>query len=163
MSLKASNLNLEVSPFPGIFMSFFSELNLHRGKQAQATGFSKVKHKWYFIYALHKSHSPPSVFFVSPPWGAMAALPQKAHMFRLRGAGAAGGARQPRGRPDRATNGHMQSSSGAAKYTFPAHLLDLQVQEMRSDGQKTLLLFWLSRLLWIRVWQKDALKVHIFI
>ena len=67
----------------------------------------------------------------------MAALPQKAHVLRLRGAGATGEAGQLCGHPDRAGDEHMQTFfSSAPKYTSPARLLDLQVQEMGLDWKK---------------------------
>ncbi|KAG8014326.1 hypothetical protein GBF38_017300 [Nibea albiflora] len=64
--------------------------------------------------------------------GSQSAVPQKADMPRLRGVGAMGGDRQPRGHPDRAGAEHMQQfSSTAPTHTFPEHLLDLQ---RRQDG-----------------------------
>lgn len=67
----------------------FLALNLHRGKQQQATGLSKVKHKCFFIYALPFPPTPLLLCLLS--LGSRAAVPQKADVPRLRGAGAMGG------------------------------------------------------------------------
>lgn len=108
-----------MSHFLWIFI--FLDLNLHRGKQQQATGLVKVKHKCYFIYALTNSHPPtPLGLLCLPSLGSQAALPQKVDMPRQREAEAVGGDGQLGGYPDRAGTEHMQQfSSDAPTQTFP--------------------------------------------
>lgn len=108
----------------------FWDLNLHRGKQKQATSHDKVKHKLLFYLCLN--HLPPSplllLYFLS--LGSQASVPQKADMPKLRGVRAMGGDGQLCGRLDRASTEHMQQfSSAAPTYTFPRHSLDLQRQQ----------------------------------
>lgn len=110
-------------------LEFSGNLNLHSGKQKQATSHDKVKHKLLFYLCLN--HLPPSpllLYLIS--LGSQASVPQKADMPKLRGVGAMGGDGQLCGHLDRASTEHMQQfSSAAPTYTFPRRSLDLQRQQ----------------------------------
>lgn len=128
-------------------------LNLHREKQKQATSHAKVKHKLLFYLCLN--HLPPSPLFLLCllSLGSQAAVPQKADMPKLRGAGAMGGDGRLCGHLDRVSTEHMQQfSSAAPTYTFHSYSLDLQKERFGGQVQrKKRAGLSLERL---RVWQK---------
>lgn len=68
----------------------------------------------------HTPSPPPALLLRVLSLGSQVAVPQKADVPRLRGAGAVEGDGQPHGHPDRACTEHMhQFSSAAPTHTFP--------------------------------------------